>query len=138
MDSFLDSYFIVCMCLVHTCRDKNNLVWIIDQSSGHNCYSDEALVAKRMNVHLGGKQPRMHPGRLPNGAPPMMVDWQGVPKGLRQVLEDHSVDTKDMLKEQLVAKLGTFDDFKCELTAVATFLIKEKGHRCFYLPKVSS
>ena len=76
MDSFLDSYFILRMCLVHTfsCRDKNNLVWIFDQSSGHNCYSDDALVAKRMSIHPGGKQPRMHPGRLPNGAPQMMVD----------------------------------------------------------------
>ena len=84
-----------------------------------------------MNVHPGGKQTRMHPGRLPNGAPQIMVDRQGVPKGLRQMLEERGVDIKGMLREQLVAKLETFDDFKYELTAVTTFLIKEKGHRCF-------
>ena len=79
-------------------------MWIFDQSSGHNCYSDDTLVAKRMNVHPGGKQPRMHPGHLPNGALQMMVDRQGVPNGLKQVLEERVVDTKGMLKEQLIAK----------------------------------
>ena len=49
-----------------------------------------------------------------------------MPKGLKQVLEEHGVDTKGMLKEQLIAKLETFDDFKYELTAVTTFLIKKK------------
>lgn len=127
------------MCTVHlfSCRDKNNLVSIFDQSSGHNCFPDDALVAKRMNVHPGGKQPKMHPGRLPNGAPQMMVNQYGVPKGLKQVLEERGVDTKGKVKEELIAILETFDDFNYELTAVATFLIKDKGHRCFYLPKVS-
>ena len=87
-----------------------------------NIDSDDALVAKIMNVHPGGKQPQMHPG-----CPRMMVDRQGVPKGLRQVLEEGSVYTKGMVREQVIAKLETFDDFKYELTAVATFWIKEKG-----------
>ena len=70
----------------------------------------------------------MHPGQLPNGAPKPMVDRCTVQEGLKQVPEVCGVDTRNsnMYKEQLVAKLEIFDDFKYDLSTVVT-LIKENG-----------
>ena len=71
----------------------------------------------------------MHPSRLPNGAPKPMVDRCTVQEGLKQVPEVCGVDTRNsnMHKEQLVAKLQIFDDFKYDLSTVVTFLIMENG-----------
>ena len=52
------------------------------------------------------------------------MDWHGVPKGLRQVLQEVGVDPKGIVREQLIAKLETFNDFKYVLTAVVTFFIR--------------
>ena len=41
-----------------------------------------------MNVHPGGKQPKMHDTVMPNGKLQLMVDSDGVPKGLKLVLEE--------------------------------------------------
>lgn len=122
----------------HFYREQYNLVWIFDQSSGHNAFSEDALVASHMNVKPGGKQPAMHPGRLPNGQEQQMVNHAGVPKGLRQVLQERGVDTRKVKKKELVARLQQFDDFRCELNRVQRYLIKDLGHRCISLPKVNS
>ena len=66
-----------------TCRWEHNLVWIFDHSSGHNSFGPDALIANRMNVHPGGKQPKMHDTVMTNGEPQSMVDSNGVPKGLK-------------------------------------------------------
>ena len=39
--------------------DKNTLVWLFDQSSGHCAYQDEALNVTKMNVKPGEAQPKM-------------------------------------------------------------------------------
>ena len=65
-----------------------------------------------------------------------MVDSRGVPKGLRQVLQEHGVDTRKM-KKDMVERLQQFDDFKYELNTVQCYLIKDLGHRCISLPWVS-
>ena len=44
-----------------------------------------------MNVHPGGKQPKMHDTVMPNGELQSMVDSDGVPKGLKLVLEEMEV-----------------------------------------------
>ena len=116
--------------------DQYNLCWIFDQSSGHNAFADDALVASRMNVRPGGKQPVMRPGRLPNGREQPMVDRYGRPKGLRQVLEERAVSTYKMVQADMVACLQEFDDFKYELCAVASYLIRDMRHHCIFLPKV--
>ena len=117
-------------------RDEYNLCWIFDQSSGHNAFAADALVASRMNVKPGGKQPVMHPGQLPDGRRQLMVDSYGRPKGLKQVLEERGVNTRNMVQEDMIARLQQFDDFKYELSAVASYLIRDLKHHCVYLPKV--
>lgn len=73
-----------------------------------------------MNVYPGGQQPKMQDRLKPDGRPQVMVNRNGEPKGLKQVLEEHGVDTTGMLKADLIAKLETFDDFKYELSADQT------------------
>ena len=78
----------------------------------------------------------MHPGKLPNGTEQLMVDSYGRPKGLRQVLEERGVRTMGMNKKEMVNRLSQFDEFRYELTAVASYLAKDMGFHCIYLPKV--
>ena len=47
-----------------------------------------------------------------------------VPKGFRQMLQEVGVDPKGIVREQLLAKLETFNDFKYELTAVVNSFIR--------------
>eukprot|EP00733_Pompholyxophrys_punicea_P002261 Pompholyxophrys_punicea_v1_NODE_1634_length_609_cov_1.922801.p1 type:complete len:108 gc:universal NODE_1634_length_609_cov_1.922801:333-10(-) len=54
-------------------------VFVLDNSSGHLAFSEDALVASHMNLHPGGKQPSLRD-----------TVWKGVPqtigqKGLLQV-----------------------------------------------------
>ncbi|CAG8744957.1 25561_t:CDS:2, partial [Racocetra persica] len=41
-------------------------VFAFDNSSSHGAFVEDALVASKINVKYGGKQPRMHSGRLPD------------------------------------------------------------------------
>ena len=47
-----------------------------------------------------------------------------MPKGFRQMLQEVGVDPKGIVREQLLAKLETFNDFKYELTAVVNSFIR--------------
>lgn len=81
---------------------------IFDQSSAHNAYAKDALIAKRMNVNPGGKQPIMHPGTFPldhpdpdlRGKPQSMVFPPDHPthpnqaKGMQAVLEERGLWSK--------------------------------------------
>ena len=74
-------------------------------------------------------------GRLPNGQEQQIVDSRGVPKGLRQVLQECGVDSRKMKRKDMVERLQQFDDFKYELNTVQRYQIKDLGHRCISLPK---
>ena len=93
-------------------RSGYELVWIFDQSAGHHAYDDDALVATRMNVNPGGQQPKMHPGKLPDGREQQMVYPDGTPKGLRAVLTERGVNTTGMTKQDMITTLQQHDDFK--------------------------
>ena len=58
-------------------------VFAFDNSSGHACKAKDALVANRMNLRPGGKQPVMHSTRWGNGVEQSMVFLDG----------DHDWDT---------------------------------------------
>ena len=51
-----------------------------------------------------------------------MVDSNGVPKGLKLVLEERGVDTTHMVREDMVKVLSEFQDFREERPAVYTYL----------------
>lgn len=57
----------------HPYIDTQTLIWIFDQSSGHNMFPEDALLAFHINVTTSRKQPGMHPGILPDG--PTAAVW---------------------------------------------------------------
>jgi hypothetical protein len=43
----------VSIALIKYPKETHTILWAFDQSSGHNAYSDDALIASRMNVNPG-------------------------------------------------------------------------------------
>ena len=82
----------------------HNIVFIFDQGSNHSPFSEVSLNARRMNVRPGGKQAVMRT-TMWNGQRQDMVDSNGAPKGLKQVLQERGVDTKKLVNEQMIAIL---------------------------------
>ena len=78
--------------------DKFSKVWILDQSSGHCAIKEDALNVNRMNVTVGGAQPRMC-DTMWDGRAHRMVLSDGRPKGLWLVLQERGVNT-DQMKAQ--------------------------------------
>ena len=72
-------------------------MFIFDQSSCHRAFGVDALNVNRMNVCLGGMQlaasDTMWGGRVQT-----MVDVNGVSKGMEQVLEEHGINTRQMIE----------------------------------------
>ena len=114
-------------------REKYNLVFLFDQSSGYTAYADNLLNVWRMNVNPGGAQPPMRDTQW-NGSVQKMVLKDGTPKGMRQVLEERGVNVAGMKAADMRKALGDMDDFSFEKTKVETY-IQGKGHRCIFIPK---
>lgn len=112
---------------------RNTLVFIFDQSSCHKAYAENALNASRMNVRPGGKQPCMR-DTVWAGRVQKLVRDDGVPKGMKAVLEERGVNTERMKANDMRTVLSFHDDFISEKTMVEK-IVTEKGHKCVYLPK---
>ena len=67
-------------------------VWIFDHSSCHSAMAEDSLDVAKMNVGPGGKQRVMRDGFWNGKAQPM--NRNGVPKGLRMVLEERGINTR--------------------------------------------
>ena len=63
-----------------------------------------------------------------------MVDTNGISKGLKVVLEERGVNTKNLSKQQMIAILSSHHDFKYEKCKVEK-LVASFGHRILFLPK---
>ena len=111
----------------------NAIVFIFDQSSCHKAYAEDALNASRMNVRPGGKQPCMR-DTVWAGRVQQLVDDDGVPKGLKKILEERGINTSRMKGDDMRTVISFHDDFRDEKTLVEHF-ITEKGHKCLFLPK---
>ena len=80
-------------------------VFFFDQSSAHQAFAPNALVARNMNVHPGGKQAAMHSTHIPQDNPnpllrgqtqemiygPDHPDYPNQPKGMEAVLKEHGL-----------------------------------------------
>ena len=95
---------------------EDTAIFAFDNSSGHACKAKDALVAARMNLGPGGKQPIMHSTTLHNGTKQSMVyqagdyEWDdptqpisaeliGKAKGMKRVLQERGL-WRDNLKKQ--------------------------------------
>ncbi len=73
--------------------------------------------------------------RLWDGKPQTMNYSLGIPKGMRVVLEERGIDTRKMNGDKMREILGTHLDFKSEKASIERFLVEEKGHIVYMLPK---
>lgn len=90
-------------------------LFAFDNSSGHACKAGDALVANRMNLRPGGKQPVMHSTKWGEGIEQSMVfvngdrDWDtgmpippeliGKPKGIKRVLQERGLWRQGLKKQ---------------------------------------
>ena len=115
-------------------EDGWRVVWIFDHSSCHAAMPDDALDVSKMNVNPGGKQRVMRDGWW-GGKPQKMNFSLGIPKSLRQVLDERGVDTRGMKAEDMRAALKSHPDFLNEKSSIERYLLEEKGHIIYMLPK---
>ena len=113
--------------------EKYSIAWLFDHSSCHRAFADDALNAKKMNVRPGGKQPKMR-DTIWAGRPQSLVDEDGVPKGMKQVLRERGINTERMVADDMRVVLSMHDDFRKEQTIVEQFLTAQ-GHQVFFIPK---
>ena len=111
----------------------NNLVFLFDQSSGHCAYSNDALIAHKMNVNDGGKQPFLR-DTMWNGKPQKLVTTEGKQKGMKTILEECGINVKGLRKENMIKLLEEMRDFKFQKTKVEEVILN-KGHRALFIPK---
>lgn len=111
----------------------NTLVFLFDQSSGHCAFANDALLAHKMNVSDGGKQPFQR-DTVWDGKPQKMVTDSGVQKGLKTVLESRGVNVTKMQKDDMIKILQEMRDFKFQKTRVEELILK-RGHRVMFIPK---
>lgn len=86
-------------------KDGWRYVWIFDHSSCHSAMAEDSLDVTKMNVGPGGK-PRIIGDGFWDGKSQSM-NRNGVPKGLRIVLEERGINTRGMNAEQMREILGT-------------------------------
>ena len=67
-------------------KEQNTIMFLFDQSSGDCAYADDALdlVAHRMNVSDGGKQPFLR-DTIWDGKPQKLVTEEGIQKGFKSL-----------------------------------------------------
>ena len=109
------------------------ITWIFDNSSCHNAYSQDALVAMHMNAKCGGKQPCMR-DTMWKGKVQKLVNNKGIPKGLIQVLKERGKYREKMKLAEMREEIATHQDFQDEKTRLQHFL-HQHGHTCILLPK---
>ena len=63
-----------------------------------------------------------------------MVNDDGVPKGMKVILEEQCINTERMKADDMRTILSFHDDIANEKRIVEK-LIADKGHKCLFLPK---
>ena len=63
-----------------------------------------------------------------------MVDANGVPKGMRQVLQERGINTSAMAAADMQVVLANHEDFRTEKNSWNTIYMK-KGLKAVFLPK---
>ena len=103
-------------------------IWLFDQSSCHRAYAPDALNANRMNVKPGGVQAVLKDTVWAGKVQKMVFD-DGVPKGMKQVLEERGINTQTLKADDMRAILSNHEDFRTE---------KNNRRKLFSRPRSSS
>ena len=113
--------------------DTHTIVWVFDQSSCHRAFADDTLNVRKMNVQPGGAQPAMRDTMWGRRVQKMVMD-DGTPKGMKMVLEERGINTRNMNADDMRVVLANHEDFRTEKTIVEHFL-ESRGHIVYFLPK---
>jgi len=126
-------------------------LFAFDNSSNYAAYRFDALVANRMNLKPGGKQPKMRDTVFgPDNHHQSMVNENNEPKGMKQVLIERGL-WKDRLNadcqlcKDKVEDINRTDccaqriislqpDFLLQKSALEEAIL-EAGHKCIFYPK---
>lgn len=111
---------------------SNTVVFILDQSSCHKKYSEQALLAKNILVKDGG--PRRVRDTKWAGAHQSMVHPDGTAKGLKTILNERGINTATLRADDMRTLLSYHEDFLTEKTQVEHY-VEERGFKCLFLPK---
>ena len=109
-------------------------VWIFDHSSCHGAAADDFLDVNKVNMKPGGKQRVMRDG-IRDGKPQAVNFAIGIPNGLHVILQERGINTYGMNADQMREILHSHADFKNEKPQVERFLMEEKRHIVYFLPK---
>ena len=90
---------------------------MFDNAPSHRKYPSDGLNASNLNVHPGGKQPKMR-DTVWNGSNQSMVLADGTPKGMKLVLQERGVDTRGLNAEKMREILSNHEDFKKQKTII--------------------
>ena len=94
---------------------------------------EDALNAKCMNLPPGRKQPKMHYTNW-GGKPQKLSFDDGVPNGMKQVLEEREIITRTLHKGDVRIILANQEDLRTEKTIVEQH-ITSWGHAVLFIPK---
>ncbi|RGB23169.1 hypothetical protein C1646_774911 [Rhizophagus diaphanus] len=110
-------------------------IFAFDNSTSHSAFAPDALVASRMNVNPGGKQPKMR-NTIFNGQvqyinfPDDYLDsalWEK-PKGMKQILEE-----RQLIRPDLIGYCQNNESQR-----MIQEVIEERGHKVIFYPKFHS
>lgn len=108
-------------------------LFLFDNAPSHRNVSDDSLNVDKMNVGPGGRQPIIH-DTVWNGRVQRMVNNDGIPKGMKKILEERGVNTFHMQAKDMREKLKSFADFR-EQKTILEDCIEQRGHVCLFYPK---
>ena len=111
---------------------SHTVAFILDQSSCHRKFDDQALVARNILVKDGG--PRRVRDTVWGGRPQSMVLPDRSAKGLRTILAERGIFTSTLKADDMRIILSNHDDFANEKTQVEHYVIS-RGFQCHFLPK---
>ena len=112
--------------------ENRNHVWVFDHSSCHAAMPDDALDVRKQNERKAWWK-TMNNKRW-------IMEWKSTKyefchRGLRIVLEKRGVNTCGMNADQMHKVLSSHSDFQNEKSLIERFLVEEKRHIAYFLPK---
>ena len=129
-------------------------LWLFDNATNHSAFGDDALVAARVQLAPGGKQPWMKDGQFGNPPQRQAMNFQedhpffpGQPKGAKVILQEPGL-WREGLRLACAAKaecnvgsscrarsiLAAQPDFAGQRSAIEEYLVS-KGQLVLYFPK---
>lgn len=123
-------------------------IFLFDNSTNHNAFAPDALIAEKMNLNDGGKALIMRNGYMRDGKEQSMVLADGTPKGMRTVLMERGLwknglrrkckdcNNKTPLTNDCCAFriLSLEPDFIAQKPLIPE-IVERAGHLCLSYPK---